>query len=246
MGDKINLKLDIREQQGKKVARLRQQGFVPGVVYGHGFDPILVKSEYGTIEKVVREAGKHTPVHITIDGKKKITLIKDIDRNPVKNRIRHVSFHAVKANEVVHAEVPIHLVGAGESIAEKAGLVVLQAIETIAIKAKPADLPEALEVSIVNLATDEDKVTLADVVLPEGVEFADVEQDLELVVANVYEPAALEAANEAAAGEASEEDVAKVEAEHGADTPQDTQAEESRPGGKLQDEPKQSNVDANK
>jgi large subunit ribosomal protein L25 len=246
MGDKINLKLDVREQQGKKVARLRQEGYVPGVVYGQGFDPILVKSEYSVIDKVVREAGKHTPVHITVDGKKKITLIKDIDRNPIKARIRHVSFHAVKANEVVHAEVPIHLVGEGESEAEKAGLIVLQAIETVEIKAKPADLPEALEVSIVELATDEDKITLADIELPEGVEYADIDQDLELVVANVYEPAALEAANEAAAGDATEEDVSDVEAEHGADTPQDTQAEETRPGGKLQDEPKQSNVDANK
>lgn len=246
MGDKINLKLDVREQQGKKVARLRTSGIVPGVMYGHGFDPILVQAEYNVIDKVVREAGKHTPVHVTIDGKKKITLIKDIDRNPVHAQLRHVSFHAVKANEVVHAEVPIHLVGEGESEAEKAGLIVLQAIEVVEIKAKPADLPEALEVSIVGLATDEDKVTLADITLPEGVEYADIDQDLELVVANVYEPAALEAANEAAAGDAEDPGATDVEAEHGADTPQDSQAEESRPGGKLQDEPKQSNVDANK
>jgi large subunit ribosomal protein L25 len=236
MGDKINLKLEVREQRGKKVARLRQEGFVPGIVYGQGFDPILVKSEYNVIEKVVHEAGKHTPVHITIDGKKKITLIKDIDRNAVKARIRHVSFHAVKANEVVTAEVPIHLVGVGESAAEKAGLIVLQAIETVEIKAKPGDLPDSLDISIAGLSTDEDKITLADVSLPEGVEYADQEQDFELVVANVYEPAALEAANEAAAGDA--EDVSDVVAEHGADTPQDSQAEETRPGGKLQDESK--------
>lgn len=146
----------------------------------------------------------------------------------------------------MHAEVPIHLEGLGESEAEKAGLIVLQAIETVQIKAKPADLPDALTVSILNLATDEDKVTLADVTLPEGVEYADVEQDLELVVANVYEPAALEAANEAAAGDAEDPSADNVEAEHGSDTPQDTQAEETRPGGKGQDEPKQSNVDANK
>ena len=246
MGDKINLTLDSRELQGKKVARLRQQGLVPGVVYGLGFDPILVQSEYNVIEKVVRDAGKHTPVHLTIEGKKRIALIKDIERNQVKARIQHVSFHAVKAGDVVTAEVPIRLIGQGESEAEKAGLIVLQAIENVEIKAKPADLPEALEVSIVNLATDEDKITLADIALPEGVEYADVEQDLELVVANVYEPAALEAANEAAAGDAEDPSAAGVEAENGADTPQDTQAEETRPGGKGQDEPKQSNVDANK
>lgn len=230
MGDKINLKLEIREQQGKKVANLRRDGFVPGVIYGHGFEPILVKSEYNVIEKIVRDAGKHTPVHVTIDGKKKITLIKDIDREPVRSRIRHVSFHAVNANDIVQAEVPIHLIGEGESAAEKAGLIVLQAIEVVEIKAKPADLPDALEVSIVDLATDDDKILLKDVPLPEGVEFADNEQDLELVVANVYEPAALEAANDAAAGDAVDDDASQVEAENGGDTPQgDEDAEAKQP-----------------
>lgn len=246
MGDKINLTLETRTLQGKKVRNLRKHGIVPGVVYGHGFDPVLVQTDYVAMDKVVREAGKHTPVHITVENKKRIALIKDFDRESVKARLRHVSFHAVKANDVVQAEVPIRLVGLGESAAEKAGLIVLQAIEGVEIKAKPADLPEALEISVEHLETDEDKITLADITLPEGVEYADVEQDLELVVANVYEPAALEAANEAAAGDAPIDDPAQVETENGADTPQDTQDAETKPGGKLQDEPKQSNVDANK
>ncbi len=225
MGDKINVTLTARTMQGKKVAKLRKAGSVPGIVYGQGFDPIMVQSEYGVLDKVVREAGKHTPVYLTVDGKKHISLIKDIDRDPVKARLRHVSFHAVKANEIVTAEVPIHLVGEGESEAEKAGLIVLQAIESIEIKAKPADLPEALEVSIVALATDEDKITFADITLPTGVEFADAEQDLELVIANVYLPAALEAANEAAAGDAVEEAPAPVEAtDKAADTSKDAAA----------------------
>lgn len=233
MGDKINLKLDVRELQGKKVVKLRKEGLVPGVIYGHGFDPILVQSEYNVVEKVVREAGKHTPVHVTIDAKKKIALIKDIERDPVKARIKHVSFHAVKASDVVTAEVPIHLVGQGESAAEKAGLIVLQAIETVEVKAKPADLPDALEVSIVELTTDEDKITLAEVTLPEGVEYADAEQSLELVVANVYEPAALEAANEAAAGDAEDPSAAEVEAENDADASQAAQVEGSQSDGKA-------------
>lgn len=213
MGDKITLKLGLRDQRGKKAARLRAQGFVPGVVYGHGFDPLTVQAEYNVMEKAVREAGKHSAVHLTIDGKNKIALIKDVERDPVKARIQHVSFHAVKANEVVHAEVPIRLVGEGESVAEKAGLIVLQAIESVEIKAKPAELPDVLEVSIAELAGTEDKITLGDISLPAGVEYADAEIDLGLVVANVYEPAALEAANEAAAGDATED--TEVESENG-------------------------------
>lgn len=247
MGDKINLALTVRTVQGKKVTKLRSEGIVPGVVYGQGFEPTLVQADYSTMEKVVRDAGKHTPVNLTIDGKKRISLIKDIDRDLVKSRIRHISFHAVKANEIVTAEVPIHLVGEGESAAEKAGLIVLQAIEMVVIKAKPADLPESLELSIAGLTTDEDKITFADVTLPEGVEYADIDQDLDLVIANVYEPAALEAANEATAGDAVDDDPQQVEAENGTeDTQEGAPATETKPGGKQQDEPKQSNVDANK
>ncbi len=240
----ITLKLDKREVNGKKVAKLRRDGLVPSVVYGGQDEPVSTQSAVVETTKVVHEAGKHTPVHLTINGQKKLAIIKEVEIDPVKHRVLHVAFHAIKQNDVIHTQVPIILIGVGESAAEKAGLIVLQAIEHIEVKAKPASLPESIEVSIADLATTEDKITIADLTLPEGVEYSDVDQDLDLVVANVYEPAALEAANEAAAGDATIE--TDVEADNGADTPQDTQAEESKPGGKLQDEPKQSNVDANK
>lgn len=240
----ITLKLDERTATGKKVTSLRQDGFVPSVVYGESTDPINTQSPIVETTKITHAAGKHSPVTLMIGGKKKLAMIKNVDVHPVKHSVRHVAFHAIKQNDVITAEVPIQLVGMGESEAEKAGLVVLQAIEHVEIKAKPANLPESLELSIADLATPEDKLTLGDINLPEGVEYADNEQDLELVVANVYEPSALQAANEAAGGDA--EDESEVTAENGEDTPQDTQAEETRPGGKSQDEPKQSNVDANK
>lgn len=240
----ISLKLTKREAHGKKVATLRRDGFVPSVVYGGHEEPVSTQSAVVETDKVVHDAGKHTPVHLTIDGKKQLAIIKSIEVDPVKHRVVHVAFHAIKQNDVITTEVPLILVGVGESAAEKAGLIVLQAIETIEVKAKPANLPESIEISIAHLATDEDKITLHEITLPEGVEYADVEQDLDLVVANVYEPAALEAANEAAAGDGVDE--SQVEAENGSEELEGTQEPESKPGGKLQDEPKQSNVDANK
>lgn len=242
----ISLNLTKRVAHGKKVAVLRRDGFVPSVVYGGHDEPISTQSAVVETDKVVHEAGRHSPVHLTIDGKKKLAIIKSIEIDPVKHRVVHVAFHAIKQNDVITTEVPIVLVGQGESAAEKAGLIVLQALENIEIKAKPAHLPESLEISIVNLTTDEDKITLREVTLPEGVEYADVEQDLDLVIANVYEPAALEAANDAAAGSATIDDETDVPSEHGEENLEGTQAPESKPGGKLQAEPKQSNVDANK
>ncbi len=256
MGDKINLNLSPRELHGKKAKKLRQDGHVPSIVYGPGIDPISTQAPYNDVERVWRHAGKHTPVHLTIDGKKKIAMIKDVDVEPTKSRIRHVSFHAVKATDPVNAEVPIHLTGEGESEAERAGLVVLQAIEKVEVRALPMDLPEALEVSILELKEAGDRVTLGDISLPKGVELVEhktghAEEDEEeersitdLTIATVYEPSALQAANEAAGGDA--EDESEVESENGEDTDQDSQEEETRPGGKGQDEPKQSNVDANK
>ena len=255
MGDKITLKLDEREAHGKKVRALRREGFVPGVVYGPATEPISVQADSVTISKVYTAAGKHAPVHLTIGTKKKIAMIKDVEINPVRNSISHISFHAVKANEPVEAEVPIRLVGEGESEAEKAGFIILQNIESLEVKALPMDLPDALELDITGLKEAGEKLTVADVKIPENVELVEHESGhgdedeeqhsvTELQVVAVWEPSALAAQNEKAAGDA--EDESEVEAENGADTPQDTQAEETRPGGKEQDEPKQSNVDANK
>ena len=240
----ISLKLSTRTATGKQATKLRQTGVVPSVVYGGKSKPISTQSDFVETMKVVRAAGKHSPVHLTVDGKKKLAIIKEVEFHPVKHLLRHVAFHTIKQNETITTEVPIVLTGMGESEAEKAGLVILQAIEKVEVKAIPANLPESLELSVKDLATSDDKITLADITLPEGVEFADNEQDTELVVANVYEPSALQAANDAAGGDAESE--ADVEAEHGGDTDQQSQAEETMPGGKQQAEPKQSNVDANK
>ena len=200
----FSLKLDKRTASGKQAAKLRKTGLVPSVIYEGQEETVLTQSPVVETTKLVHGAGKHSPVHLSLDGKEHLAMIKTIDVDPVSHQLRHVAFHAIKQNEAIEAEVPIILIGVGESPAERAGLVVLQAIEHIEIKAKPADLPEALEVPIVSLATTEDKLTLGDIALPSGVIFADAEQDLDLVVANVYEPAALEAANEAAAGDAEE------------------------------------------
>jgi len=178
-------------------------------------EPISTQSSAVETTKVAHVAGKHSPVDLVINGKKHLAIIKSIDIDPVKHVLRHIAFHTISRNDKIVTEVPIVLVGVGESAAERAGLIVLQAIEHLEIRALPANLPEALEMSIIDLVTDEDKLTVGDIVLPEGVEFADHEQNLDLVVANVYEPSALQAANEATGGDAEPEEAAEVEAENG-------------------------------
>ncbi len=237
MGDKVSLNVVVRELHGKKVRNLRRQGLTPGVVYGADMEPLSVQADAQQVRKVVDEAGKHTPVHLT-GAKRRIAMIKDIDFDPTKHGVvRHIAFHAVDANEPVVTNVSIRLVGEGESEAEKSGLMVLQALDKVEIRALPMELPEALEVSILGLKEAGDRVTVGDIILPAGVEL--VERDdgrgdnedeeerpkiTDLMIASVWEPAALEAANKAAAGDAVDETDVEVAGEEPADTAEEKAA----------------------
>ena len=104
----------------------------------------------------------------------------------------------MSADKPVEATTPIVLTGFETSEANKLHYVVLQVMEEIDVKAKPADLPKELTIDASKLATLEDKITIADIALPEGVVLADKELSPEQVIANVYDPAAEAAAREAA------------------------------------------------
>ena len=144
-----------------------------------------------------------------------------------EGKIINIEFQAISANEVVEATTPIVIVNFEASEASKIyHFAMTQAMEEIDVKAKPADLPKELEIDATNLKEVDDKLTLANIVLPKGVEFADKELDPEQVVASLYDPAAEAAAREAEEAAAAAE--APVEA---ADVPADNGAkpEEATP-----------------
>ena len=195
------LSLAKRELTGKKVKGLREQGLIPSVVFGGGNDPILTQSPYNETEKVLLNAGYHSPIDLDIAGKKQMALVKVVHLDPVKGTIQNVEFQAISANQVVEATTPIEIVDFEKSDASKAHLTILQVMEEIDVKAKPADLPESIIVDASGLKTIEDGITIADLKLPKGVELADKELDPETAIANVYDPAQ-EAADREAEAEA--------------------------------------------
>lgn len=203
MGDKISLKVEKREATGKKVAKLRSEGKVPAVVYGREFTAENIQFTQQEGRSVVSAAGRHTPIELSIAGKKQTALIKSVDYAPARRDITHISFQAVSANEVVTTDVPLELTGVDESPAAKAGLIILPTVETVEVRAKTSALPDKLVIDATKLTDHGEKLTLADIKLPKGVELT--EEDLDIVVASVYEPAALEAKNAAADESADEE-----------------------------------------
>ncbi|MDO5451776.1 MAG: 50S ribosomal protein L25 [Candidatus Saccharibacteria bacterium] len=224
------LKLQNREVAGKKSKDLRKSGLIPAVVYG-GKAPILVAGEYVPMEKVLEKAGYHSPIDLDIDGKKRMVIVKDVQIDPVSRMILNVEFQAISAKEVVEATTPIVVMNFEESEAAKTyHLAIQQGLTEVAVKAKPADLPKELTIDAAKLEQIEDKLTLAEIKLPEGVEYADKELDLEQVVVSLYDPAAeaeKREAEEAAAAEAEEaEGEATEEAETAGEETEEAKKEE--------------------
>ena len=219
------LTLEKREVTGKKLKNLRANGMIPSVVYGGGKEPELLASEYVATEKVLLGAGYHSPIDLNIDGKKKLAIVKDVDIDPVTRKIVNIEFQAISAKEAVVATTPVVVVNFEESEASKTYHFAMNLlIDEIDVKAKPADLPKELEINAAEMKELDDKLTIGDIKLPEGVVFADKEIDLEQVVASLYDPAAeaeKRAAEEAAAAEAE----ATEEGAEGAEAPAETSEE---------------------
>ncbi len=223
MTKNVKFTVDPRQLVGKKVQSLRQAGLVPGVIYGKGHEPINIQVKQLDLERVLDQVGFSTPLTLKVDKKDYFSIVKNFDRDPVKRTILNVEFQTISADEAIDAAVELVLVGRGESPAEKAGFTVMQVLEDVELRALPNKMPSEIEIKLDELKEVGDHITLGDLNLPEGVDFTDKEVDLTAAVVNVYDPAQLEAHNEAAAGEA--EDVSDVESENGSEDSEEAAAE---------------------
>ena len=210
----IKLSLNARTATGKKTAGLRAEGLIPSVIYGEG-EPVLAQSAYNETEKALLVAGYHSTIDVDFDGKKKLVIVKDVNLDPVSRKIVNVEFQAVSANQAIEATTPIVIENFETSDANKAHLAILQVMEEIEVKAKPSDLPKELVIDGSKLATLEDKLTIADIVLPKGVEFADKEIEMTAAIAILSDPAAEAAAREAEDAAATEVNAADVPSDNG-------------------------------
>ncbi len=208
--DTILLKASKRTELGKAARRLRNDGIVPANMYERGKESVAISAAFGEITKVYNEAGKHHPVELDIDGKKYLTMIKDVDIDPVKGRVRHIAFHAVNRNETVEAEVPVRI--DGEIPAERASLMVLHTLDNVEVEALPANLPDELLIDGSTLVEVGDKVTVADIKVPQNVTIL---TEPEQTVAVVEEPADRVAEAAAAAAELAEQNESEVPADNG-------------------------------
>ncbi|HSX36780.1 MAG TPA: hypothetical protein VLG13_01515, partial [Patescibacteria group bacterium] len=176
-----------------------------------------VQADYNTLFKVWQQAGKHHPVNLKTGDQSYVALIKTAEFDPKKHRLTHVVFNAVDKNQKVEAEVPIHArydEGNESSPAERNGLIVLNHLDAVQVRAIATKLPDFLEYDAEKLVEIGDNITVADLTIPEDVELI---TEPEHSVATVYEPSALAAANDAAGGDAEQETAETEEGEEGAE-----------------------------
>lgn len=161
--------------------RLRSSGQVPGVVYGHGITAVPVAVDARALRAALSSsAGANALLALQIGDENHLTLAREVQHHPVRGNVTHVDFVVVRRDEVVSAEVPVVLVGEAEEVRRGEG-VVEQLLFSLAVRALPGVIPDAIEVDVDDLVIGQ-TVRVGDLALPEGVE-AEAEADQSVVVA---------------------------------------------------------------
>jgi large subunit ribosomal protein L25 len=152
MAQAITLTAERRTTKGTGAARkLRAQGRVPAVVYGHGRAPESLSILQAEIEKALMGvAAGSTLIDLTVDGKPVKTLIREIQRTAVRREIIHVDFYEVHADEKIKLRVPVRLVGTPDGV-RNAGGVLDQVLRDIEIEVLPAHIPDHVELDVTAL-----------------------------------------------------------------------------------------------
>ncbi len=202
MGD-VTFAVESRETTGKGAARrLRQQGLVPGVVYGGGRGATPISFDVAKFERLL--ATSHSGVNTLIDltglaaVSGRTVIAKELQREAVRGRITHVDFYEVDLTTKIEVEVPIHLIGTPLGVVN--GGVLDQQLRELELMCLPNAIPDAIEVDVSAMDLGS-TLHVADLTIPEGI---DVKSESDLTVATVLIPRGLrdEAAAAAAGAEA--------------------------------------------
>lgn len=195
----IILHAEVGRTIGSRPARrLRRDGMIPGIVYGHGTDPVPVTVIGRELRTALSgDAGANTLLSLEAGDQKFLTLARDMQRHPVRGTVTHVDFQIVRRDEIIAADVPITLVGEAVEVHHGDGLVDQQ-LFNLPVRAKPADIPTVLELDVSGLTIGA-ALRVADLQLPAGVT-SDLDDEVAVVTGQPPRIQVLEEGAEAAEG----------------------------------------------
>lgn len=189
----LRLKAEIRAERGKHVRRLRVQGKVPAVLYGHRSESEALALDGREFEKVLARAGRTQLVDLVVDGgRARKVLVREVQTHPRRTGPIHVDLYRVDLKEKLHAEVPIVMVG--ESSAVKMGEGdAIQGLHVLRVECLPQDIPEAVEADISGLTEPDAVLRVSELRLGPGVTVLNDPEDVVVKIAPRREMAAEEA-----------------------------------------------------
>lgn len=191
-----------RERLGSRYSRrLREQGSLPAIVYGHGIDPAPIALNAKEALEYFHRGWK--VFELEVEGGKETVLLKDVQFDYLGSNIVHADFARVDLNERVETHVPIHLVGDAKGLKES-GAIMMRPFDEIEIECTVANLPEYFEVDVSNLGVGE-SIHAREVTLP--IESMKLLSDPEAVLATIMIQAEEKTAEEAVIGEGAEPEV---------------------------------------
>ncbi|MDD2523026.1 MAG: 50S ribosomal protein L25 [Anaerolineaceae bacterium] len=160
--DDIIIKVEKRAVTGKQVAKLRRQGILPGVVYGHKVDTYPIQMDTHSTSLMMRKITPTTLITLDQDGKKTRAIIRDRSYDVVTGHLLHLDFFAVSMTEKLRANVAIELIGEAPVLDEVPGSLINQVLNELEIEALPADILERIEVDISGIASADDTISVGD------------------------------------------------------------------------------------
>ena len=175
------LNVDIRKEHGTSAARrARLQNKVPAVVYHSGIEAIPLSVDKISLNKALRTG--QMIFEVNVEDKDQFVLVKEIQYHPVTDEIIHIDFQKVKEDEKISLEVAVR--SSGEAQGVKLGGLLVQMLNSVAIKCKPAEIPEFLEIDVTDMEMNTN-LFVKDITLPTDVEMLTAE---DIAVVSVQEP----------------------------------------------------------
>ena len=156
MSSVIQLKGTRRTRLGKGGARkARAAGQVPGVVYGHGEEPVAVAVDLREFQTALRaHKGGNALVSLKVDDKEYTALVRDAQYDPVSYAVLHLDFQQISLTETVEVEVEVHATGLAAGVKDGGG--VLEMIErTVEVRCLPTAIPDSIDVDVTALQIGE-------------------------------------------------------------------------------------------
>ena len=185
-GERVKLEVQARESRGSAASRrLREDGLIPGVLYGSGDEAHPFSIEERSLRKALTgDHGLHAILDVVLEGQQKAhhAVVKDYQLDPTRARLLHIDLHEVRLDQAIQTNVVIEL--AGEAAGQKEGGVLSQINREVRVEALPMEVPDHLELDISAMVIG-DSLRITDLRVPEGVTVLD---DPETVLATVSPP----------------------------------------------------------